>query len=209
MGRMSVLDEALGGHRVVIDLPTEGIDEWIPIIEVLLLEGIRAVSVPVSRPDLLTDVHALYGRRLRLGASAVVDAAGARAAVDAGAQFLLSPIQDPSVREAAGGVPVLTGALTPVEVGEAASRGEQAVLVAPADVLGSAYARVLPGMFPAVGLVPMGRLERYQCDMWLEAGAAAVVVQDVVVRAGGGSNAVDEVARRAVPFGQLVATFRS
>jgi 2-keto-3-deoxy-6-phosphogluconate aldolase len=82
------------------------------------------------------------------------------------------------------------------------------VLVVPADALGTSFARTLPVLVPGVPVVPWGRLERYQCEMWLEAGAVAVVVQDVIVRPeiSADVNPLEEVGRRAASFGQLEAT---
>lgn len=211
MGRMSVLAAALCGNTVVVDLPRTGVEDWIAVAEVMLQEELRAWAFPPDLLHLMPEVLSLYGRRAHVGVSGVTDAAGVRAAVDAGARFLLSPIFDPGLADAAGEVPILFGALTPHEVADAVRRGADALLVAPADVLGSAYARALPPMFPGVALVPWGRLERYQCEMWLAAGARAVVVSDIVVRPedGAGVNNVDEVGRRAAPFRQLLATSAS
>ncbi|MFP5415914.1 MAG: hypothetical protein ACLGHZ_03410 [Actinomycetes bacterium] len=205
---MGVLEQALGGSAVVIEFPRTGVQDWMAVAEVLLQEGLRVWSVPSSLLHLMPELLAVYGRRARVGVSGVVDREGVRAAADACAHFLLAPIGDPGLVQEAGPIPLLLGGLTPVEVAAAVRAGAEAVLVSPADVMGSAYARTLPPLFPHVPLVACGRLERYQCEMWLDAGARAVVVQDVVVRPEDGStvNDVDEVARRAAPFGQLVAT---
>ena len=205
MGRMSLLDAALGAHRVVIEFPRTGVEDWVALAEVLLQEGLGAWALP---PDLLAtapEVVALYGFRARVGACGVTDAAAVRAAVDAGVHFILAPTTSPEMVEAAGEVPFVGGALTPNEVAGVVRGGADTVLVTPADALGTAYARTLPPMFPGVALVPSGRLERYQCEMWLAAGAAGVVVSDVVLRPedDAGLNTADEVGRRAAGFGTL------
>lgn len=202
---MSVLEAALRGHRVVIEVPRAGLPDWVALGEVLLQEGLGAWALP---PELLPnapEVLAVFGFRARVGACGVTDAVGVRAAVDAGVHFILSPVNDPEMVAAAGDVPFLGGALTPGEVAGAVRAGADSVLICPADALGTAYARTLPPMFPGVQLVPWGRLERYQAEMWLDAGAAAVVVSDVVLRNddSSGVNAPDDVGRRAAPFGTL------
>lgn len=206
MGRMSVLEAALRGHRVVIEFPRTGVEDWVVVAEVLLQEGLAAWAFPPELLPIVPEVLALYGFRARVGVCGVTDADGVREAVAAGAHFILAPTSAAELAEAAGGVPLLGGALTPNEVADAVRAGADAVLVTPADALGTAYARALPPMFPQVPLVPWGRLERYQCDMWLDAGAAAVVVGDVVLRAedGSGVNAPDDVGRRAAGFKPLL-----
>ncbi len=205
MGDMSVLDEALRGHRVVVEVPRTGVEDWVAVAEVLLQEGLGAWAFPADLLHLLPEVLAVYRHRARVGVCGVTDAAGVRAAVDAGAHFLLAPVAAPGLAEAAGDVPLVRGALTPTEVAAASGGGAGPVLVTPADALGTAYARVLPPLFPGVGLVPWGRLERYQVEMWFQAGAVAAVVSEVVLRPedGAGVNAPDEVARRAASFRQL------
>lgn len=203
---MGVLEAALRGHRVVVELPRSGVDDWVVLAEVLLQEGLGAWALPPELLPLAPEILALYGFRARVGASGVTDAAGVRAAVDAGLHFVLAPVSDPELVTAAGDVPLVGGAMTPSEVAAAVRGGAEAVVVAPADVLGTAYARALPPLFPGVGIVPSGRLERYQCEMWLDAGAAACVVSDVIVRADDGSdpNTADEVGRRAAAFRPLL-----
>ena len=142
------------------------------------------------------------------GAVRVTDAEGVRRAVEAGLHFVLSPVSDPDLAAAAGDVPFLGGALTPGEVAAATRGGAEVVAIAPADALGTAYARALPPLFPGVALVPWGRLERYQCEMWLAAGALAVVVGDVVLRNdwSGGANSPEEVGRRAGAFRPILGS---
>lgn len=205
---MSVLEAALRGNRVVIEFPRTGVEDWVALAEVLLQEGLRAWVLPPELFSLAPEILALYGFRARVGACGVTDAEGVRAAVAAGLQYVLSPVSHPDLVAAAGEVPFLSGALTPGEVADAVRAGADAVLVAPADALGTLYARALPPMFPGVALIPWGRLERYQCEMWLDAGAAACVVSDVILRAEDGSdvNAADEVGRRAAGFRALAGT---
>lgn len=203
---MSVLEEALAGHRIVVGLPAGEVSDWIAVAEVLIQEGVRAWAWPADQLDILGEATSLYGRRAHIGVSGVLDDSGLRRAAEAGARFWLSPLAVPASRAVA--LPYLAGALTPNEVAAAVRERDAAVLITPADALGTSYARTLPALVPAADVVPWGRLERYQCEMWLEAGAKAVVVQDVIVRPEltDGVNVIDEVSRRASSFGQLAAT---
>lgn len=200
---MSVLTEALRGQRIVVGVPAEGVDPWVPLAEVLLWEGLDTWLLPATWLDRLPGILALFGLRARVGVSGLTDAAGVRAAVDAGAHFLTSPVFDPTLADAAGAVPLVPGALTPQEIATAVRHGADALQVVPADVMGSAYARALPPLFPGVALMPVGRIERYQADMWLKSGAAAVCT-DAIVQAGESDPAA--MRRRAQQFRQLVAT---
>ena len=205
---MSLLEAALRGHRVVVEIPRDGVEDWVALAEVLLQEGLGAWVLPPELFPIAPEVLSLYGFRARVGACGVTDAEGVRRAVEAGLHFVLSPVSDPDLAAAAGDVPFVGGALTPGEVAAAARGGAEVVAVAPADALGTAYARALPPMFPGVALLPWGRLERYQCEMWLDAGARAVVVGDVVLRndGSGGANLPEEVGRRAAAFRPILGS---
>lgn len=204
-----MLDDALRGARVVVELPAGGVHDWIPAAETLLLEGLRTWVFPVSLLGALPEALALYGRRARIGVGHLVDADGVRRAVAAGAHFLTSPTHRPELRDAAGDVPLVSGALTPSEIADAVAAGADAVQVGPVDVLGTSYARALPLLFPGLPLLVAGRLERYQAEMWLEAGAAAVCIQGVILQpegAGSGSNEPASLRRRLQGFAPLMAT---
>lgn len=208
LGVMSVLEEALAGHRIVVGLPAGELRDWIAVVEVLVQEGIRAWAWPADQLDTLPEAISLFGRRAHIGVAGVLDDAQLRHCADAGARFWLSPLAVSSTREIP--LPYLAGALTPNEVSAASRERVAPVLITPADALGGSYARTLPALVPETEVVPWGRLERYQCEMWLDAGAKAVVVQDVIVRPEltDGVNVIDEVSRRASSFGQLATTDR-
>lgn len=199
---MSVVASAFQGHRVAVEVPRGGIDDWVTVAEVLLLEGLPVWVFPRDRWSDVPETVALFGRRARVGVSGPTDAAGVRDAVATGAHFVVSPVWHPDLAEAAGDVPFLGGALTPSEVTHALRGGADALAIAPADALGTAYARALPGMFPDTTLVPWGRLESYQVALWRDAGSPAAIVSDVVLRneTGTAGNTPDEVARRAGAF---------
>jgi 2-dehydro-3-deoxyphosphogluconate aldolase/(4S)-4-hydroxy-2-oxoglutarate aldolase len=114
-----------------------------------------------------------------VGAGTVTDAETARRAVDAGAEFIVSPCLVPEVIEAAqrADVAVLPGALTPGEVFAAFRHGADMVKVFPAQsVGGAAYIRALRGPFPDIPLVPTGGVTLANLAEMFKAGAAAVGV---------------------------------
>ena len=75
---------------------------------------------------------------------------------------------------AAADTPLVLGGLTPSELSAALRFGTAAVQVLPCDALGSLYARTVTGLFADEPLIATGRLERFQCELWLDAGAVAV-----------------------------------
>jgi len=113
-----------------------------------------------------------------VGLGTVRDPEAARRAVDAGAQFLVSPHLVPEVRAALGGdgseVPLVEGGFTPTEVATAASGGLAKLF--PAHVGGPAYLHTLLAVLPDAELVPTGGIGPDDVEAWLDAGAVAVGV---------------------------------
>ncbi len=208
---MGVIAEALGGQKVFVEFPATGVREWIAAAEVLVQEGLTAWALPVGMLGDLPDAVAIFGHRARVGVWGVLTPADAARAAAGGAHFITSPIASADLVAAAGGTPCLLGALTPGEVAAALDSGATAVQVVPADVMAMHYSRTLPALFPGVELVATGRFERFQCEMWLQAGAAAIGLSGMVVKPEGGGpgaaeNDLDAVRRATQTYRQLEAT---
>jgi 2-dehydro-3-deoxyphosphogluconate aldolase / (4S)-4-hydroxy-2-oxoglutarate aldolase len=138
-----------------------------------------------------------------VGAGTVTDAETARRAVDAGAEFIVTPCLFPDVIEAArrADVAVLPGALTPTEVFEAFRLGGDMVKVFPIQsVGGAAYLRALRGPFPDIPLVPTGGVTLANVAEMFAAGAAAVGVGSELIStdalARGNYAAIETAAKR-------------
>jgi 2-dehydro-3-deoxyphosphogluconate aldolase / (4S)-4-hydroxy-2-oxoglutarate aldolase len=118
-----------------------------------------------------------------LGVGTVLTADEARAAIDAGARFLVTPGLRPAVAEVAvaAGVPVMLGAFTPTEVAVAVDLGSAAVKIFPAGRLGPKYLSDLRGPYPQVELLPSGGISADNAAAFLAAGATAVCAGTSVV----------------------------
>ena len=72
-----------------------------------------------------------------------------------------------------------------------------AVQVTPCDALGSLYARTVTDLFAGEPLIATGKLERFQCEMWLDAGALAVCPVGLVGAADVADPDLADLRRRA------------
>ena len=157
-------------------------DAVVPVAEALLQAGLPVVEITLTVPNAIDAIGAVAKRfsgRLLLGAGTVTDAVMCQRAVDAGAEFIVTPCVVPDVIEAAhrAEVAVLPGALTPTEVFEAHRLGGDMVKVFPVQsVGGAAYLRALRGPFPNIPLVPTGGVTLDNITEMFKAGAAAVGV---------------------------------
>ena len=157
-------------------------DVAVPVAEALLQAGLPVVEITMTVPNAIDAIGAVAKRfagKLLLGAGTVTDAATCKRAVDAGAEFIVTPCVVPEVIEAArrANVAVLPGALTPSEVFEAHRLGGDMVKVFPVQsVGGAAYLQALRGPFPDIPLVPTGGVTLENVAEMFKAGAAAVGV---------------------------------
>ena len=118
-----------------------------------------------------------------VGVGTVLTADQADDAIDAGAQFLVTPSVSEGVASvaAARDVPVIMGALSPTEVRAALDLGAAAVKIFPARAVGPDYLRDLHGPFPAIPLIPSGGVNAGNAAAYLRAGAVAVTAGTDVV----------------------------
>lgn len=111
-----------------------------------------------------------------VGVGTVTVASCAEEALQAGADFLVSPYPSPAVRGVAGraGVLFIEGGFTPAEIAAVASRGPAKLF--PASVGGPSYVRSLLAVLPGARIVPTGGVGLADVGAYLDAGAFAVGV---------------------------------
>lgn len=199
------LTEALQGRRLITHIPA-GMPDWVGACEVLLQERIRAWSFEPTDLDRASEALALFGRRARIGVHGIRTPDDAAAAARCGVHFMTSPIAAVELLDAAGEIPVALGALTPNEVQRALDLGASTVQIVPADGMGTAYGRALGELFGGVSLLATGRFERYQCDMWRDAGAELACITSAILftdQAAAVDPDLDAVRRRCQEFSDI------
>ncbi len=155
------------------------------IVRALLDGGIRAIEFTLTNPDSLPAVRKLRdsipmfvdgGAAIGLGSIRSVEEA--ESALDAGAQFLVSPFLDLRVVErcVSRGVPIAPGAFSPTEIATAWDAGASMVKVFPARMLGPNYIRDLLAPMPYLQLMPTGGVELGNIAEYFRSGACAVGV---------------------------------
>jgi 2-dehydro-3-deoxyphosphogluconate aldolase/(4S)-4-hydroxy-2-oxoglutarate aldolase len=178
--------------------------------EALLAGGIDSLEVTCDSPGVLDMIRAIdsaLGERVLLGAGTVLDEPTARAALDAGARFLVSPHLDAPLvhRLADEGVPWIPGAFTATEVLGAWRAGACVVKLFPAGSVGPGYVKDLLGPFKDIPLLPTGGVSIDNAASFLEAGAwglgmgSALVDRQLVA-----SGRFDELEARARHVRQIV-----
>ena len=152
-----------------------------PVCEALLAGGVIALEVTLTVPDALRalrELQARHGDRILLGAGTILNAAHCAAAIDAGAQYVISPITKLEIIKTAHWQekPVMLGAYTPTEAQLAHEAGADFIKIFPADKLGPGYIRNLRAPLPHLRIVPTGGVDLQTAPEFLKAGCAALGV---------------------------------
>ena len=142
--------------------------------------GFSVFEITLSVPGALDVIRELAEEpEVTVGVGTVFTADDARAAIRAGARFVVSPAAVPEVAHATreAGAAAILGALTPTEVLAARQAGADAVKIFPvASVGGPAHVKALRSVFPDLPLIPTGGVDEDDLLAHLEAGAHSVGV---------------------------------
>ena len=143
--------------------------------------GVRAVEITLNTPGALRMIERsreLYGDRMAVGAGTVLEAASARAAILAGADFVLAPTLSLPMIEMCltYGCLAIPGAFSPTEVLTAWQAGAQIVKVFPCGSVGPAYIKDLRGPLPQIRMMPVGGVTLDTTPAFFAAGACSVGV---------------------------------
>jgi 2-dehydro-3-deoxyphosphogluconate aldolase/(4S)-4-hydroxy-2-oxoglutarate aldolase len=108
-----------------------------------------------------------------VGVGSVLDAATARSAILAGAEFIVSPVHDIEIVQTAHRYdkPCISGAFTPTEIKEAWEEGADVVKVFPAGMFGPGYFKAIKGPMPQIRLTPTGGVDTETAGAFLRNGA--------------------------------------
>lgn len=152
-----------------------------PVLEAAVAGGLESLEITlntVGAPELIARAREIAGARLTIGAGTVLDLDGLKAALDAGATFIVSPTRVPDVVAECvrRSVPVFPGALTPQEIHDAWRAGASLVKVFPAQVFGPGYFREVKGPFDDIGLLACGGVNAETLRDYAAAGADAFAV---------------------------------
>lgn len=189
---------------IVAILRASSADQLAGVARALYSGGIDVIEVTFTTPNaagVISEVRRDLGDKVLLGAGTILDTETARAAILAGAEFLVSPTVNVEVIRLAHRYDklMLPGAFTPTEILTAWEAGADVIKLFPAEVGGPAYLKAIRGPLPQVKLLPTGGVNLQTLPAFLEAGAVAV---------GLGSQLVSSQALAAGDFATIEQTAR-
>lgn len=178
--------------------------------------GINIAEVTLTVPNavhIIRELTTRYGDDLLVGAGTVLDAQSCRQALQAGAEFIVSPVLDADVvtMSRQHDKVCMPGALTPTEALAAWKAGADFVKIFPSNSVGGpAYIRSLKGPFPEIDFVVTGSVTVENVSQYLASGASAVGVgENVISRNALENNDAAAISANAQRFLEAIAKGRS
>lgn len=141
--------------------------------------GIRCLEIALTTPcglDVIESLAKVNG--ITVGAGTVLDPETAKAAIEVGASFLLSPAVNPAMIRMCSkyGAVSVPGAFSPTEVVDALESGADIVKIFPASTLGPGHIASIAAPLPQALFLPSGGVTVDNFDSWFVKGVFAVGV---------------------------------
>jgi len=180
--------------------------EAIEVSDAIKEGGISLIEITMSVQgaiDVIKELTKKYRDEIIMGAGTILDSETARAALLAGAQFIVTPTLNLDVIQIAHrySAVVVPGAMTPTEILTAWNAGADMVKVFPAAQLGGPeYLKALKGPLPQILLVPTGGVNLQNAGAFIKAGASAIGV---------GGELVDKKAVKEKKFNVITENARA
>jgi len=213
MDRERVLSEIIETGVIAV-IRAKDSSQLLKVSEAIETGGVKAVEVTMTTPnalEVISEVSKKMGERVLIGAGSVLDAETARAAILAGAEYVVSPTLNVEVIRLCNryGKLVMPGAFSPTEILTAYESGADLVKVFPATVLGARYIKDVRAPLPEVKLVPTGGVTADNAGEFIEAGAVAVAAgSSLVSKKALEAGDMAEITRNAQRFIEAVRSAR-
>jgi 2-dehydro-3-deoxyphosphogluconate aldolase/(4S)-4-hydroxy-2-oxoglutarate aldolase len=198
------MDRIKAGGVVAI-MRAKSSDQLLGAAKAVLAGGVTAIEVTMTTPgalDVVREATSQFGKEVLFGVGSVLDAETARAAILAGAQFVVCPTLRVATIEMCHrySIPVVPGAYTATEILSAWEAGANAVKVFPASAGGPAYLKAIKGPLPQISLTAVGGVTVENAAEFVRAGADFVGV---------GGELVNQKLLDSSDFGQITERARS
>ncbi|MGD0816131.1 MAG: bifunctional 4-hydroxy-2-oxoglutarate aldolase/2-dehydro-3-deoxy-phosphogluconate aldolase [Verrucomicrobiota bacterium] len=150
-----------------------------PACEALLAGGLTTLEITMTTPNalaLIREASQRFGQRATIGVGTVMTAEMCRAATEAGASFVVTPVTRLEIVRAAHAAErvIILGAYTPTEAQSAHDAGADLIKIFPAER--AAYIKAIRGPMPHLKIVPTGGVNLQTGPEFFAAGCVALGV---------------------------------
>ena len=181
MSRTALLSDLCAAKLTAV-VRTKTPEQAVRTAQALYAAGIRLVEITFTVPDAANVIGIVAAEKpgnCLVGAGTVTTGVQAQAALAAGAQFMVGPVNRPALVSLAheADVPCIMAGLTPTEILDVHESGSDMVKVFPIDSVGGpSYVKSVLGPLPGIPIVASGGIGFDNYRAYLEAGAANVAL---------------------------------
>jgi 2-dehydro-3-deoxyphosphogluconate aldolase / (4S)-4-hydroxy-2-oxoglutarate aldolase len=168
---------------VVAVVRADSKEDAVNISEACVKGGIQGIEVTFTvngADEVIKELSAVYqgNENVVIGAGTVLDAATARIAILAGAQFVVSPAFDEETARLCNlyQVPYMPGCMTLTEMKRALEAGVDIVKLFPGSAFGPDFVKAVKAPLPQINIMPTGGVDLGNVDRWIRNGCVAVGV---------------------------------
>lgn len=185
----------------VVKLAEQSVAGGIKVIEITMtvpnaLKGIEELAKKFQSDDESADNYAI------VGVGTVLDAETARAAILAGAEFVVAPSLNPDTIKLCHryAIPVMPGVMTMAEIQSALELGVDVVKLFPGNLFSPAMIKAIKAPVPQVNIMPTGGVSLENLGEWISAGAVAVGIGSDLTKEAVKTGDYSLVAKRAAQY---------
>lgn len=187
-------------------------DNWegaVEVSEAVIAGGINAIELTFTVPGVEHAIKALndkYGDELMLGAGTVLDPETAKAAIQVGAKYIVSPGFNLETAKLCNRyqIPYMPGCITMTEIITAMEAGADVIKIFPGSMVGPDYIKALKGPLPQAVIMPTGGVSLDNVAEWINNGCVAVGVGGNLTK-----GTPEQMTNTAKQFVQAVADARA
>jgi 2-dehydro-3-deoxyphosphogluconate aldolase/(4S)-4-hydroxy-2-oxoglutarate aldolase len=167
-------------HKIVAIIRLNKQSDVAPLVDCLVEAGIKVLEITSNTPGFEQEIKnaRIRHQHILVGAGTITNTKLAQRAINAGAQFIVTPNTDKRIVSVAHqcNLPVLMGALTPTDIANAIEYNADIIKVFPAGSMGIDYFKALKGPFDSANLMPVGGINLNNITQWFDAGACGVAI---------------------------------
>jgi 2-dehydro-3-deoxyphosphogluconate aldolase/(4S)-4-hydroxy-2-oxoglutarate aldolase len=179
--KLKVLGRIVDSGLVAI-VRAESSEQGARIAEACAKGGVAAIEITFTVPGaagVIADLAKIYkSGEILIGAGTVLDPETARAAILAGARYIVSPCLNADTARLCNRyqVPYMPGAGSIRDIVEALEWGADIIKLFPGELLGPSFVKAVKGPLPQASLMPAGGVSLENVADWIKAGCVAVGV---------------------------------
>jgi 2-dehydro-3-deoxyphosphogluconate aldolase/(4S)-4-hydroxy-2-oxoglutarate aldolase len=188
MNRKDACLETLEKSHIVSVIRISFAGNLVPVMSSLYAGGVKIIEITSTTPSYCQNIESLRKefssiKDCFVGAGTILTMEELRRAIDAGADFIVSPVFDEEIVAecVSRGIAVIPGCMTPSEIYHAWISGASVVKTFPGRVCTPEFYKDILGPFPTIKMMPTGNVDTTTAPRYIHNGAVAVGIGKALV----------------------------